>query len=149
MWGFSFGRACERAGARTRCEPDAALESDAASLGGMGRKRSAAELRPPGQRDTGDRAGEWRRCGSRSARSPCDHVPAVRQDHSDEPRCVGHAPLATQLVGKLDAIVDRKASVLRVHAIHEDVRFTPAMTKAVQAELEDLASWLGLSASVD
>ena len=44
---------------------------------------------------------------------------------------------------------DRKASVLRVHAIHEDVRFTPAMTKAVQAELEDLASWLGLSASVD
>ena len=30
-----------------------------------------------------------------------------------------------QLVGKLDAAADRKASVLRVHAIHEDVRFTP------------------------
>jgi Uncharacterized protein conserved in bacteria len=28
------------------------------------------------------------------------------------------------LVGKLDAIADRKASVLRVHAIHEDVKFT-------------------------
>ncbi len=51
-----------------------------------------------------------------------------------------------RLVGKLDAAADRKASVLRVKAIHEDVKFTRAMTKAVQAELEDLASWLGLSA---
>ena len=49
-----------------------------------------------------------------------------------------------RLVGKLDAKADRKASVLLVHAIHEDVRFTRAMTKAVQAELEDLAAWLGL-----
>ena len=49
-----------------------------------------------------------------------------------------------RLVGKVDATADRKASVLRVHAIHEDVRFTRTMTKAVQAELEDLASWLGL-----
>ena len=52
-----------------------------------------------------------------------------------------------QLVGKVDATADRKASVLRVHAIHEDVRFTRAMTKAVRAELEDLASWLGLDAA--
>jgi uncharacterized protein YcaQ len=51
-----------------------------------------------------------------------------------------------RLVGKVDAAVDRKASVLRVNAIHEDVKFTRAMSKAVQAELEDLASWLGLSA---
>jgi uncharacterized protein len=51
-----------------------------------------------------------------------------------------------RLVGKLDATADRKASVLRVNAIHEDVKFTRAMTKAVQAELEDLASWLGMSA---
>jgi uncharacterized protein len=51
-----------------------------------------------------------------------------------------------RLIGKLDAAADRKASVLRVNAIHEDVKFTRAMTKAVQAELEDLASWLGLSA---
>jgi len=48
------------------------------------------------------------------------------------------------LIGKLDAIADRKASVLRVNAIHEDVKFTPAMRKGVQAELEDMASWLGL-----
>jgi uncharacterized protein YcaQ len=49
-----------------------------------------------------------------------------------------------RLIGKVDAIADRKASVLRVHAIHEDVRFTGTMSRAVQAELEDLASWLGL-----
>jgi uncharacterized protein YcaQ len=51
-----------------------------------------------------------------------------------------------QLVGKLDAIVDRKAKVLRMHAIHEDVRFTRAVTKAVRAEIEALAAWLGVDA---
>jgi uncharacterized protein YcaQ len=50
-----------------------------------------------------------------------------------------------RLVGKVDAIADRKASILRVHAIHEDVTFT--ITKAVQAELDDLAAWLGLGAA--
>jgi uncharacterized protein YcaQ len=49
-----------------------------------------------------------------------------------------------RLVGKVDAKADRKASVLQVHAIHEDVRFTRAITEGVRAELEDLASWLGL-----
>ena len=53
-------------------------------------------------------------------------------------------PLHDRLVGKLDATADRKAFVLRVNAIHEDVRFTRSISKAVQAELEDLASWLGL-----
>ena len=51
-----------------------------------------------------------------------------------------------RLVGKLDAVADRKASVLRVNAIHEDVKFTRAITKAVRVELEDLAAWLGLDA---
>ena len=51
-----------------------------------------------------------------------------------------------RLVGKVDAKADRKASVLRVQAIHEDVKFTRTTTKAVQAELDDLASWLGLDA---
>jgi uncharacterized protein YcaQ len=51
-----------------------------------------------------------------------------------------------QLVGKLDAAADRKASVLRVSAIHEDVKFTRAISNALQAELEDLASWLRLDA---
>ena len=49
-----------------------------------------------------------------------------------------------RLVGKVDATADRKRSVLEVHAIHEDVKFTRAIAKAVQAELEALASWLGL-----
>jgi uncharacterized protein len=51
-----------------------------------------------------------------------------------------------RLVGKVDATADRKASVLRVNAIHEDVRLMRTMTDAVQTELEDLASWLGLGA---
>ncbi|MDQ3691107.1 MAG: winged helix DNA-binding domain-containing protein [Chloroflexota bacterium] len=50
-----------------------------------------------------------------------------------------------QLVGKLDAAVDRSASVLRVNAIHEDLRFTPAMKGAVRVEIADLAVWLGLA----
>jgi uncharacterized protein YcaQ len=50
-----------------------------------------------------------------------------------------------RLVGKVDAVADRKASVLRMHAIHEDVKFMRAMTKAVRTELDDLASWLGLT----
>jgi uncharacterized protein len=49
-----------------------------------------------------------------------------------------------RLVGKLDALADRKASVLRVNAIHEDVKFTAAITKGVNAEVKDLAKWLGL-----
>ncbi|MDP8910572.1 MAG: winged helix DNA-binding domain-containing protein [Actinomycetota bacterium] len=51
-----------------------------------------------------------------------------------------------RLVGKVDAAADRKASVLRVHAIHEGVTFTRTIAKGVQAELEDLASWLALGA---
>src|SRR5262245_51341578 len=51
-----------------------------------------------------------------------------------------------QLVGKLDATADRKGSVFRVHAVHEDVRFTRTTTKAVNAEIEALSSWLGLAA---
>ena len=50
-----------------------------------------------------------------------------------------------RLVGKVDAAADRDASVLRLHAIHEDVPFTRSMSAAVRAELDDLASWLGLA----
>jgi uncharacterized protein YcaQ len=49
-----------------------------------------------------------------------------------------------RLVGKLDAKADRKAGVLRVNAIHEDVKFTKPIAKAVQNETADLASWLEL-----
>jgi uncharacterized protein YcaQ len=51
-----------------------------------------------------------------------------------------------RLVGKVDAKADRTAAVLRVHAIHQDAKFTRTMAKAVEAELQDLASWLGLGA---
>ncbi len=50
-----------------------------------------------------------------------------------------------QLVGKVDATADRKSSTLRVRAVHQDIPFTSAMTDAVDAELEALASWLGLA----
>src|SRR6185369_2653689 len=51
-----------------------------------------------------------------------------------------------RLVGKLDAAADRSASILRVRAIHQDIPFTRDITKAVDAEIEALASWLGLEA---
>jgi uncharacterized protein YcaQ len=50
-----------------------------------------------------------------------------------------------RLVGKVDAAADRNASLLRVNAIHEDIRFSRAATKAVHAELAGLGSWLGLA----
>jgi uncharacterized protein YcaQ len=48
------------------------------------------------------------------------------------------------LVGKLDATADRKAGVLRVNAIHQDVPFDNAVTAAVDREIKDLAHWLEL-----
>lgn len=51
-----------------------------------------------------------------------------------------------QLVGKLDAAADRTTSQLVVHALHEDIPFTKAMTTAVDAELKALCRWLGLDA---
>ncbi len=51
-----------------------------------------------------------------------------------------------RLVGKVDATADRKSGTLLVHAVHEDVSFTRAMTDAVHRELEELASWLHLTA---
>ena len=49
-----------------------------------------------------------------------------------------------QLVGKLDATADRKAGVLRVDAIHQDVPFSKRMTTEVRREIDDLARWLDL-----
>jgi uncharacterized protein YcaQ len=49
-----------------------------------------------------------------------------------------------RLVGKVDATADRARGVLRVDAVHQDVAFDRAMTQEVDAELEDLARWLGL-----
>ncbi|WP_168627172.1 crosslink repair DNA glycosylase YcaQ family protein [Cryobacterium sp. BB307] len=49
-----------------------------------------------------------------------------------------------RLVGKVDAVVDRKGKKLTVRAIHEDVPFDTDTAAAVQAELDDLAAWLGV-----
>jgi uncharacterized protein YcaQ len=49
-----------------------------------------------------------------------------------------------RLVGKLDATADRKAGVLRVNAVHQDVPFTREMSAAIDAEIAGLAAWLGL-----
>jgi uncharacterized protein YcaQ len=49
-----------------------------------------------------------------------------------------------RLVGKLDATADRKAGVLTVNAVHQDVPFTGEMSAAVDAEIAGLAAWLGL-----
>jgi uncharacterized protein len=49
-----------------------------------------------------------------------------------------------RLVGKLDAAADRRAGVLTISAIHQDVPFTREMSVAIDAEITSLAAWLGL-----
>jgi len=53
-----------------------------------------------------------------------------------------------QLAGKLDALADRKAGVLRVNALHQDIPFSGEMTAAITQEIEDLARWLDLDLAV-
>jgi uncharacterized protein YcaQ len=49
-----------------------------------------------------------------------------------------------RLVGKVDALADRKAGALVVHAVHQDVPFTAAMTAEIDEEIAALADWLEL-----
>jgi uncharacterized protein len=49
-----------------------------------------------------------------------------------------------QLVGKVDALADRKAAALMVNAVHQDVPFTAAMTAEIDQEIASLAAWLEL-----
>jgi len=44
-----------------------------------------------------------------------------------------------QLSGKLDALADRKAGVLRGHVIHQDMPFTKPMTAMIGEEIKNLA----------
>jgi uncharacterized protein len=48
------------------------------------------------------------------------------------------------LVGKVDATADRAAGVLRVHAVHEDSRWSRARRAAVADEIAALGRWTGL-----
>ncbi|MEV6492180.1 crosslink repair DNA glycosylase YcaQ family protein, partial [Actinoplanes sp. NPDC051633] len=52
-----------------------------------------------------------------------------------------------RLIGKVDATADRAAGVLRINAVHEDEPFGKDTAAAVDAEIEDLADWLGLDLS--
>jgi uncharacterized protein YcaQ len=74
----------------------------------------------------------WSRLGS--GYRPAELVTALQN----------RALIGDRLVGKLDAMADRKAGVLRVHAIHEDVAFTRTMATAIGRETRDLARWLQL-----
>ncbi|HEY4268627.1 MAG TPA: crosslink repair DNA glycosylase YcaQ family protein [Galbitalea sp.] len=49
-----------------------------------------------------------------------------------------------RLIGKLDARSDHTAGRFMVHAVHEDAPFDPATKAAVDAEIETIASLLGL-----
>ncbi|WP_432945874.1 DNA glycosylase AlkZ-like family protein [Kribbella sp. CA-253562] len=49
-----------------------------------------------------------------------------------------------RLVGKADVKADRKAGVLRVQALHPEVRFSRAISQGIHDELADLAAWLAL-----
>jgi len=51
---------------------------------------------------------------------------------------------ADRFVGKLDATADHRAGVLQVHALHEDVELSATARSAVEREVADLATWLGL-----
>lgn len=53
-----------------------------------------------------------------------------------------------RLVGKLDAEADRRAGVLRVNAVHQDVPFTAAMAAAIDREIRGLAHWLQLHVEI-
>lgn len=49
-----------------------------------------------------------------------------------------------RFVGKLDAASDIDTGLLRVNAVHQDVKFTAAMARAVDGEIDSLAAFLGL-----
>jgi uncharacterized protein YcaQ len=50
-----------------------------------------------------------------------------------------------ELVGKLDATADRRAGVLRIDAVHEDIPFAGSRRDDIDAAIDDLAGWLGLA----
>jgi uncharacterized protein YcaQ len=50
-----------------------------------------------------------------------------------------------RLVGKLDAMADRKAGALRIHALHWDAEPSKPMAAAADREVHDLANWLELN----
>jgi hypothetical protein len=52
--------------------------------------------------------------------------------------------IGDRFVGMLDAEMDRTRDELRINAIHEFLPFEPEETEMVQAEIAELADWLGV-----
>lgn len=52
-----------------------------------------------------------------------------------------------RLIGKLDATTEN--GTLKIHRIHEDTPFTATIRSAVQAEIDDLSTWISASATSD
>jgi uncharacterized protein YcaQ len=50
-----------------------------------------------------------------------------------------------RLIGKADLTADRETSALRVLALHQDIDFTNPVRSAVDDQLAELATWLGLA----
>jgi uncharacterized protein len=55
--------------------------------------------------------------------------------------------IGDRFVGMLDAEVDREREVLRVNAVHEFLPFDPEEDDMVRAEIQELADWLGVTAT--
>ena len=112
--------------------------------------------RRPGRRSAATSKAARRSSPRSTGSSTTAPAPRSSSTSSTSSRCTSRRPSGAsvtsrcpilhgdRMVGKVDAAADRKAGVLRVNAIHEDVKFTRAIAKAVQAELDDLAEWLGL-----
>ena len=124
-----------RAGRRRGCQGHVAGRSFAAWPAVLGARGAAVAVRPAHPRPQAH--GRAFR-----VRLPTGDVQAGRQ----APWGYFALPIlyGDRLAGKLDATADRKAGVLQVNAIHQDVTFGKAMTAAVDQEIEDLARWLGL-----
>ena len=113
---------------------------DPAALGDdfEGPHGAALALRPARARPRPRR----RSCSTSSTRSRCTSPPPSAAGATSPSR----SSTTTGWSGSSTPPPTARPRVLNVHAIHEDVKLTRAMTKAVQAELDDLASWLGLGA---
>jgi uncharacterized protein YcaQ len=57
--------------------------------------------------------------------------------------------MGDRFVGMLDAALDREREVLKVTAVHEFLPFEPEEQEMVQAEIAELAEWLGVRVSAE
>ena len=84
------------------------------------------------------------RAGNR-AEGPDAVVEGVKGTWQADPSLLGQ-PFSGRvaLLSPFDRLIHRKAGVLQVNAVHQDITFDKTMTAAVAQEIKDLAHWLGL-----